>query len=142
MSSPDTGRRSLALQSAQIFRYVLAGLFALVLFGGGPFVPSKAHAIGGTSSAPGYLTTTLHGNDRLYLVDKNEKMICVYGLNGSSLRLYSARHFNNDEELFDTSINVNGKNLEQFNGANYEQTEAYLKASKPAADATIAKATK
>jgi len=102
MSQPNDGsRRSLALQSAQIFRYVLAGLFALVLFGGSSSLPmpgSVAHS-SGVSSAPGYLTSTLRGNDRFYLVDTNEKIICVYGLSSESLKLFSARRFNLDEQI-------------------------------------------
>jgi len=145
MSEPtsDPGRRSLALQSAQIFRYVLAGLFALVLFGGPslPFVGSMAHASGGVSSAPGYMTATVRGNDRFYLVDTNEKIICVYGLSGEALKLFSARRFHIDEKIFDGSVKAPVA-IEGRDGVTYEEAEAYLKNTQAGADALKARVSK
>ncbi|HYF52374.1 MAG TPA: hypothetical protein VEJ63_23405 [Planctomycetota bacterium] len=134
-NAPDGGGKSLALSSAHVFRYILAGLFALVLFGGSSVLPLPGSTVQahGISSAPGYLSTTIQGNERFYLIDSNAKIICVYGLHGQELKLFSARRFNVDEQIFDGSIKAPIA-IEGQDGVTYEQAEQYLKNTKEKAE--------
>jgi hypothetical protein len=140
MPQPDPAgpARPLSLQAAQAFRYILAGLFAILFFNGAPsdsrlpFGPQKAHA--DISAAPGYLCATMRSNNKFYLIDTNEKKICVYALHNEGLRLVSARKFTQDEQIFDGSMK-GPIPIEGRNGVTVAETEAYLKNTKADVDA-------
>jgi hypothetical protein len=55
------------------------------------------------AAAPGYLTFTLAPTSHFYLIDTQSQVICVYQLQGRSLRLVSARDFTHDVEIQDAS---------------------------------------
>ena len=91
---------------ADCVRYLLAGLFALVIYSAFTFSDQKAHAANPVAAAPGYLSFTLRsaGNSKFYITDTNRKVICVYSLNGNELRLVSVRRFDQDSSIIDGSI--------------------------------------
>jgi hypothetical protein len=142
---PDPqGRTPLSLQAAQAFRYIIAGLFALVLFGGTPsdsalpFTPSLAHA--DVSSAPGYKCSMMRNNGRFYLIDTNAQRICVYALQNEGLRLVSARRYDKDEQVFDSSMRPQA--IESSNGATVEQVDQFNKATTSEVDQIKSRAIK
>jgi hypothetical protein len=92
-----------------------------------PLTMSRAHAdILGAS--PGYLLTTLvpGANDKLYLLDRDQGIVCVYNVNGNKLRLISARRFETDVKIPDGSKQYGNLRIEgNPNGLGIEEAKQY-----------------
>jgi hypothetical protein len=92
-----------------------------------PLSINPANATGSVCAAPNYLAlTAAGGNQKLYLVDTNKKVICVYRIQSASVRLTAARKFDKDELILDSSLPLmNGKALEGSDGATRDQADKY-----------------
>lgn len=92
-----------------------------------PLTMSRAQAEG-IGAAPGYLVTTLGANaaEKFYLIDTNNKVICVYSVNGDKLRLVAARKFDIDSDIWDASTPLKGIVVEGGNGVSRNQAKNYL----------------
>ena len=92
-----------------------------------PFSVNNANATGSVCAAPNYLALTATGGaQKLYLIDTNKKVICLYRIQTSSIRLTAARKFDKDELIWDASLPLmNNKPLEGSDGATRDQAEKY-----------------
>ncbi len=83
------------------------------------------------SAAPGYLTLTVPAaGGNFYIIDSTRQIICVYQLDGEKIRLVSARDFNRDTDIVDSSIRVMGANnrpilIEGGNGIDAQTAAIY-----------------
>jgi len=92
-----------------------------------PLQIGPASAAGGICAAPNYLSmTTMNGNNKFYVIDTNRKVICVYRIQASAIRLVAARKFDADERIWDSSLPLmNNKPLEGSDGATRDQASKY-----------------
>ena len=93
----------------------MAVLAALLLFcpetrkAANPMHVGSAYASAGgggsVCAAPNYLALTASGSgkDKFYIIDTNKKIICLYQVQISEIRLVSARKFDEDERIWDAS---------------------------------------
>ena len=121
---------------AIVSRYLLVALFAAALASGWFGASSdRAFAAAPVGAAPSCLSCTMKaaGNSKLYITDTNKKVICVYSLNGESLRLVSARKYDFDSRIVDGSMPVHGKALDGI-AATREAAQSYVKGCQPELD--------
>ena len=93
-----------------------------------PVSIQSAQAGGGIAAAPNYLAlTSVGGSDKIYLIDTTRKVVCIYRIETSALRLTAARKFDNDERIFDASIKMatTGKSVEGGDGATRDEAGKY-----------------
>jgi hypothetical protein len=118
-------------KTARIVRFILIaaiGFFIILLIAApqkfeNPLVVRNAFGEGGVSAAPGYIALNCNGStsSRFYLIDTNKQVICVYSLNGAKLRLVSARKFDFDAKIVDSSLqgqDAKGRGLKPIEGGN------------------------
>lgn len=79
-------------------------------------------------AAPGYLMTSIipTTSDKLYLVDTDHKIICVYNTAGNKLRLIAARKFDIDSQIPDAGMQGRIRIEGNANGINYDEAKQYL----------------
>ena len=73
---------------------------------GADYEAVRVDVLGGEQTRPGYLAINVNMDNasKFCLIDTNRKVICVYNLNGSKMRLVSARKFDHDAEIVDSSV--------------------------------------
>ncbi|HLX60615.1 MAG TPA: hypothetical protein VKX17_04975 [Planctomycetota bacterium] len=94
-----------------------------------PLTLTPAQAAG-ISSTPGFILTTVpSGNaaEKFCLLDSNNKVICIYSLNGDQLLLTSARKFDFDNQIPDgthpmKNIRISGN----ANGISRDEARIFL----------------
>lgn len=118
-----------AARARSVLLALIAVLLALIVAGpenrgiGNPLTLSRAQAEG-VAAAPGHLvlTSPMTNDSKFYLIDTTRKVVCVYNLNGSKMRLVAARKMDHDAEIVDSSVNVttaDGKSqIKSFEGGN------------------------
>lgn len=139
---------------AQWTRFALLAAIAVVVglmvttprdeISGYPRMMSRAQAEG-ICAAPGFLLSTIGITpaDKLYLVDTNKQVICVYGCSNDQLRLQSARKYDFDTEIPEGSaeLDIGGKRFkaEGGNGLTRDQAKGYAEKIKEAIDNLLKK---
>ena len=126
-------KRSFLEQAAVLTRYLVVAVIAVIVFGAATSVQrsgNQVFASGTVSSLPGHLTLTLKPgtNNKFYLVDTYRKIILVYFLSGEKLRLVSARPFEQDSKILDSTIKAPIA-IDGGYGATATEAEQYAKNS-------------
>jgi hypothetical protein len=122
----------LSLAARYLIVAALAMILSLLLFGAKNDHALASSPVGAVPSMISF-TAKVGTDSKFYVTDTARKIICVYSLSGDKLRLVSARKYDIDQQILDSSLPV-GITIEGGNGATREKAAEFLKASKPALD--------
>ena len=145
--SSETQKTPLGEKLSKIARVVLLSAIAVVLGlmivgprePGSSFPmymsPAQANSVG---AAPGYLMLTVQVGpaSTLYISDTNKQVVCGYSMTGDKLLLVSARKFDYDGDIFDSTIPapraLTGNGISREDAKQYGENIKKIKENPPA----------